>query len=518
MADETRKTDVEEVADHAEYPCIDDTDLKRQLDVGAQALAGQDLTYTKDEARKLLRKIDWHIMPLAAWACGLQFVDKSGLGAAATYGLQKDLGLTGNEYSWCVSIFYFGYIAGTLFVGRAMQRFHTGKYIGLNFFVWGCTLLGCMAAKNYSTLLALRFLLGVFESCVVPGLSLITGMWYTQEEKPLRFGLWTVTNGAMPVPFLVIYYGLGHVTTGPVQSWHLIFLLIGLLSCVTGIVLWFFLPDSPVSVSWLNDREKAIAVKRVSDDQLGVKNETFKWEHVKDAVTDYRCWLMVLQMFFSQAAGSVTTNFLGIIIKGFGYTALKAQLFTAPNYAVQAVMQMIVSGLPTFVPALRNWKQPLACLSSCVAVAGVAILYITPPLAEYGHRRLAGCIMISFSGVNYTVIMSVISSNVGGFTKKQVVTSTAFFLYCVTNIITPQTFQGSEAPYYHTGLGFVLAFLSLYVATSMSTWLLMGVENKRREKKALTDANYATGDSNLDVLSGLRDETDVENKHFRYSG
>lgn len=41
-------------------------------------------------------------------------------------------------------------------------------------------------------------------------------MWYTQEEKPLRFGLWTVTNGAMPVPFLVIYYGLGHVTTGPV--------------------------------------------------------------------------------------------------------------------------------------------------------------------------------------------------------------------------------------------------------------------------------------------------------------
>ena len=62
------------------------------------------------------------------------------------------------------------------------------------------------------------------------------------------------------------------------------------------------------------------------------------------------------------------------------------------------------------------------------------------------------------------------------------------------------------------------SFLSLYVATSMSTWLLMGVENKRREKKALTDANYATGDSNLDILSGLRDETDVENKHFRYSG
>jgi hypothetical protein len=48
MAEESKKTDVEEVVDHAEYPRIDDTDLKGQLDVGAQALAGQDLTYTKE--------------------------------------------------------------------------------------------------------------------------------------------------------------------------------------------------------------------------------------------------------------------------------------------------------------------------------------------------------------------------------------------------------------------------------------------------------------------------------------
>lgn len=67
------------------------------------------------------RKIDWRIMPLAAWTCGLQFVDKvcaalmpgghhsndryqSALGAAATYGLREDLDLHGQEYSWCVSV------------------------------------------------------------------------------------------------------------------------------------------------------------------------------------------------------------------------------------------------------------------------------------------------------------------------------------------------------------------------------------------------------------------------------
>lgn len=45
----------------------------------------------------------------------------------------------------------------------------------------------------------------------------------------------------------------------------------------------------------------------------------------------------------------------------------------------------------------------------------------------------------------------------------------------------------------------------------------MNIENKRRDSKALTDPAYATGDENTDLMSGLRDETDIQNKHHRYS-
>ena len=34
-----------------------------------------NLTATTEKSA-VRRKIDWRIMPLAAWACGLQFVDK----------------------------------------------------------------------------------------------------------------------------------------------------------------------------------------------------------------------------------------------------------------------------------------------------------------------------------------------------------------------------------------------------------------------------------------------------------
>lgn len=35
------------------------------------------------------------------------------------------------------------------------------------------------------------------------------------------------------------------------------------------------MPDSPISVKWLNVRERAIAVQRVADYQLGVKNSAY---------------------------------------------------------------------------------------------------------------------------------------------------------------------------------------------------------------------------------------------------
>ncbi|KIW92830.1 uncharacterized protein Z519_06679 [Cladophialophora bantiana CBS 173.52] len=506
------------------------------LDVGASIVQAQEDThYTEEEKSAVLRKIDWRIIPLAAWACGLQFVDKVGLlldiSKSKPEGPRVFMVCFGEQHSQYFvniqdshskhrdgQIFYFGYLAGSFVSGRGLQYFHAGKFIGCAYFIWGGTLLGCVGAQNYATLLGLRFLLGVFESSLVPGLLLITTMWYRQQEQSLRFGLWTVTNGILPVPFLIIYWGLGHVESGPLTSWRLIFLLLGLLSCITGVLLYFFMPDSPVSVKWLTEREKAIAIKRLVDDQLGVKNTHFKWEQLKETVLDYRFWMMVLQMFFSQAAGNVTTNFLGIIIKGFGYTALKAQLYTAPNFAVQAVTQMIVSAPPTLLPRFRNFKQPLVAIASVIALIGIVILYVTPAETQYQGRRLASVIIISCSGANYTVIMAVIGTNTAGFTRKQISTSTAFFLYCVVNIITPQTFLGSESPRYHTGLAFVLSFLSIYIILSFSTWLMMRLANRARDKKALTNPAYTTGEANLDEMSGLRDETDLKNKHFRYSG
>lgn len=45
-----------------------------------------------------------------------------------------------------------------------------------------------------------------------------------------------------------------------------------------------------------------------------------------------------------------------------------------------------------------------------------------------------------------------------------------------------------------------------------ASWFAQKYENRRRDKLALTDPDYATGESNTDHTSGYRDLTDRENK------
>jgi hypothetical protein len=68
---------------------------------------------------------------------GLQFVDKTTISAAATYGIITEAHLAGQEFSLLISLFYIGYLVAQYPTNVLMQRFPTGKYITVNFVLWG---------------------------------------------------------------------------------------------------------------------------------------------------------------------------------------------------------------------------------------------------------------------------------------------------------------------------------------------------------------------------------------------
>jgi ACS family allantoate permease-like MFS transporter len=82
----------------------------------------------------------------------------------------------------------------------------------------------------------------------------------------------------------------------------------------------------------------------------------------------------------------VTTNFIGIIINGFGYPQLKSLLLQAPAFAIQAAVCLLVTGLVTFTTFFRNAKQPLLSIAACAVVAGTAVIYSHQPTPD--NRQL----------------------------------------------------------------------------------------------------------------------------------
>ncbi|TPX26235.1 hypothetical protein DIZ76_011696 [Coccidioides immitis] len=69
---------------------------------------GEPLVLTEETNKRLLRIIDWHLMPLMCVIYGLNYLDKTTLSYASVMGLKEDIHLVGDNYQWLGSMFYFG--------------------------------------------------------------------------------------------------------------------------------------------------------------------------------------------------------------------------------------------------------------------------------------------------------------------------------------------------------------------------------------------------------------------------
>ncbi len=61
---------------------------------------GRDFEANPAEAKSVLRKIDYRIIPILFTAYMLQYLDKNSLNFASVYGLKQGTHLVGQDYSW----------------------------------------------------------------------------------------------------------------------------------------------------------------------------------------------------------------------------------------------------------------------------------------------------------------------------------------------------------------------------------------------------------------------------------
>jgi MFS family permease len=126
-----------------------------------------------------------------------QSLDKGTLNFASIMNIQEDANLGKNQYSWLGTILYMGVLVGEYPTNFLLQKLPVAKYLAFNIFAWGAVVACSAAAHNFASLMVVRFLLGLFESCVQPAFIIMTGMWYTREEQTILTSLWYCMMGVV---------------------------------------------------------------------------------------------------------------------------------------------------------------------------------------------------------------------------------------------------------------------------------------------------------------------------------
>ncbi|KAL0942006.1 MFS allantoate transporter [Colletotrichum truncatum] len=457
--------------------------------------------------RRLKRRIDTHIMPLICIVYFLQYIDKTAISYASVTGIQKDTGLHGNQFNWVASIFFFGQLAFEFPTIRLIQLFPLAKYTSVNITLWGVVLACLAACKNYAGLLVCRFLLGVFEAAVVPAWVLFTSQWYTKQEQAFRVGIWFSVCGAAQMFGGFFAYGVAvHVGKDPnalLRGWQFIFLFLGLLTTVVGIVFWFIMPDSPATASFLSQGEKATHLERIRENEQGIGSQQFKWSHVWEALTDTMTWLYSFWIFAANIPNSIATSFGNILVKGMGYTSEESLLLVTPLGAYEIVALVGLTWL-----AMKTRQRLYWCIAGHIpAIVGAILMATTERVpALIGYYTTGGI------PIGWTTILGLQSTNVAGSTKKITVACIGTIAYTVGNIISPQTFQSKDAPrYLPAKISICIIYFLVTVDLFVMRWVLDRRNRKRDAEKAALGEAYRAEENHE-----FWDLTDLENKEFRY--
>lgn len=131
----------------------------------------------------LFWKINKRIVACMLGTYFCQALDKGTLSFSSIMGIQEDTHLVGQQYSWLGTILYMGVLVGEYPTNVLLQKLPVAKYLSANVFCWGVVIACSAACKNFGSLMAVRFLLGVFESCVQPSFIIMTSMWVSLQQR-----------------------------------------------------------------------------------------------------------------------------------------------------------------------------------------------------------------------------------------------------------------------------------------------------------------------------------------------
>ncbi|KAI8976613.1 MFS general substrate transporter [Trametes punicea] len=452
---------------------------EKALSVDREVVVQSELVSPSVEERRLVRKLDWRIMPIACIMYLFAYLDRTNLGNARLQGLPQDTlhgDPTGVLFDWVNSVFFMSYIICQVPATILSKLCPPRIWLGCAAVGWGLCSVLMATAFNFSGLLVARIGLGFFEAGFGPGIPLYMSFFYTREEMGMRMAYWFGFAAVAGAFGGLIAFGIQHAHAA-IADWKLLFIVEGLPTVLIGLLSMLILPNRPEETSMFNEKERELALERMNRGIRADVGRTVNKSHIIAAFKDWRIYAAGVLYFGANCALASISAFLPTIITTFGYTNALAQLLTVPPYAVAAVYLCLTSY------ASDRLQSRGLFIAAASALSGVGyVLLLTVPSNNHVRYFATFCIT---SGTYTTigVIIAWFAHNLGSETKK----ATGIPMYMAIgqcgSVLGSHLYPKTDGPRYIRGFAVTCAlqFVAALAALVLTIWYRF--ENRRRDKK-----------------------------------
>ncbi|KAL2671445.1 hypothetical protein Neosp_014033 [[Neocosmospora] mangrovei] len=289
---------------------------------------------------KLVRKLDWVILPTLWIMYWFNYLDRNAITVARLDGLEEELNLTSTQYQTSVAILFVGYILGQVPSNMLITRVRPSLFMASFMALWAVVSTLTAIAKDFKGLLLTRFFLGVVEAPFYPGALYMLSMFYNRNEIATRISILFTANICGTAFAGLIAIGVFKMSgIAGLAGWRWLFILQGIITFIVSIVSIFILPDEPQITRWLSQEERDLAASRIAEDTVRLKANTSTWAGLVEALRDLNLWVLIFIQHLHLAASNFK-NFFPTIVETLGFSRNVTLALTCPPYLVSGVISI----------------------------------------------------------------------------------------------------------------------------------------------------------------------------------
>lgn len=273
------------------------------------------LAAESDLGRRTVKKVMWRLVPIAGLLYLLAYLDRVNIGFAALT-MNADLQLTATAYGFAAGVFSLGYVLFEVPSNIMLERVGARRWIARIMVSWGLVSAAMALAEGPKSLAALRFLLGVAEAGLLPGVVFYLAQWIpTAQRSRIMSGFFV----ALPMAFIIgapVSTAMLGLDWFGLRGWQWMFMIEGAVTVLVGIFVLYALTDRPKDARWLADDERAWLTTTLEAEY--VARGGAKVASIRHGLANPRVIMLGLIYFGTISASGSFGFWLPLIIKSVG--------------------------------------------------------------------------------------------------------------------------------------------------------------------------------------------------------